>query len=64
MDGRTVARPGVNTTTGIEVVLEPGEHVLTLIRPATSTLRRTAAEGMFLRCTFPDGCAAGDWVQL
>lgn len=64
VDGRTVARPGVNTTTGIEVVLEPGEHVLTLIRPATSTLRRTAAEGMFLRCTFLDGCAAGDWVQL
>lgn len=64
VDGRIVARPGVNTTTGIEVVLEPGEHVLTLIRPAKSTLRRTAAEGMFLRCTFPDGCAAGDWVLL
>lgn len=64
VDGREAARPGVNTTTPVEVLLEPGEHVLELVRPAASALRRSAQEGLFLRCTFPDGCAAGDWVQL
>ncbi len=64
LDGRRVVDAGVSTTTATEVVLGPGEHVLELLRPATSAYPRKAAEGMFLRCTFPKGCAAGDWVQV
>ena len=63
IDGREVFRPGVNTTTPLEVTLEPGMHVIEILRPARSTYRRRPTEGMYLHCTFPAGCAAGDWVQ-
>ncbi|MGN0847203.1 MAG: glycosyl hydrolase family 28-related protein [Kiritimatiellia bacterium] len=59
VDGRQLAEPGVSTTTEFDVTLEPGEHVLELLRPEAP---RGAREGLFLRCTFPEGCAAGDWV--
>ncbi len=63
IDGKEVFRPGVNTTTPLDVTLEPGMHTIEILRPARSTFRRRPSEGMYLHCTFPDGCAAGDWVQ-
>jgi len=63
VDGKEVFRPGINTTTPVEVAVEPGVHTIELLRPATSQFRRKPTEGMFLHCTFPGGCAAGDWTQ-
>ncbi len=63
IDNKEVFRPGVNTTTSIDATLAPGMHTIEILRPARSTYRRRPAEGIFLHCTFPDGCAAGDWVQ-
>ena len=64
IDGKQFFEPGMNTTTDVEVTLEPGEHAIQLMRPAKSSYPRKSYEGMFLHCTFPDGCAAGNWVQL
>ncbi len=64
VDGKRLAEPGVNTSTDLEIVLAPGEHVFELLRPETSAYPRKATEGMFLHCTFPQGCSAGDWVQV
>jgi hypothetical protein len=63
IDGKTVFSPGVNTTTAVETTLEKGVHTIELMRPQSSRFFRRESEGVFLRCTFPEGCRAGDWVQ-
>ena len=64
VDGRTVIRPEVSSTTSVDVRLDPGEHVLEILRPSLEEYpSRGGYEGVFLHCEFPDGCAAGDWVQ-
>jgi hypothetical protein len=63
IDGKTVFAPGVNTTTAVETTLEKGVHTIELMRPQSSRFFRRESEGVFLRCTFPEGCRAGDWVQ-
>ncbi|MDO5319217.1 MAG: glycosyl hydrolase family 28-related protein [bacterium] len=65
VDGKVVIRPETGTTTAAEVTLEPDDHVLELLRPAKGEYpSRGGYEGVFLHCEFPEGCTAGDWVQL
>ena len=64
IDGKTLAKPGVSPHVDLDAVLEPGEHVLELLRPADVVPKPGEYDGVFLHCTFPDGCAAGDWGQL
>lgn len=63
IDGQRVLSPGANTLSKVEMILEPGIHTIEILRTAKTNFYRKAHEGLFLRCTFPEGCPAGNWVQ-
>ena len=48
---------------GESITLQPGEHRLEIVRPAAAGAHTEKDGGLFLHCTFPEGCVAGDWVQ-
>ncbi len=64
LDGKELIRPGIGLGDAAEVTLQPGEHRLEIVRPASSGAHTEKDGGIFLHCTFPEGCVAGDWVQL
>lgn len=64
VDGKPQLKSGLPVTTTSTVLLEPGRHVLELIQPAVETAGQLSDKGLALTCTFPDGCSAGDWIQL
>jgi hypothetical protein len=63
IDGKQVLYSGANTIAAIDAYLKPGIHTIEIFRSAKTNLRRKPNEGMFLYCTFPFGCPAGNWVQ-
>ena len=65
LDGKELIRAGASLSDAVAVTLEPGEHLFEIVRPAQSAADRTDSyKGIFLHCTFPEGCVAGDWVQV
>lgn len=64
IDGRMAIKSGLPVSTDCRVVLEPGRHVLELVQPAVEKVSQLSEQGMNLTCTFPEGCAPGDWIQL
>ena len=63
LDGKELIRPGASLGDAVEITLQPGEHRLEIVRPASAGAHTEKDGGLFLHCTFPEGCAAGDWVQ-
>jgi hypothetical protein len=63
IDEQRVLSPGANTLSKVEMILEPGIHTIEILRTAKTDFYRKPHEGLFLRCTFPEGCPAGNWVQ-
>jgi hypothetical protein len=65
LDGKELIRAGASLSEVAVVTLEPGEHRFEIVRPASAAVLPAGTyEGIFLHCTFPEGCVAGDWVQV
>ena len=65
LDGKELIRAGASPSDAAVVTLEPGEHRFEIVRPASAAVLPAGTyEGIFLHCTFPEGCVAGDWVQV
>jgi hypothetical protein len=65
LDGKELIRAGASPSDAAVVTLEPGEHRFEIVQPAQSAADRTESyKGIFLHCMFPEGCVAGDWVQV
>ena len=65
LDGKELIRAGASPSDAAVVTLEPGEHRFEIVRPASAAVLPAGTyEGIFLHCTFPEGCVAGDWVQM
>ena len=64
LDGKKLIRPGAGLGDAAAITLQPGEHRLEIVRPASSGAHAEKDGGLFLRCTFPEGCVAGDWLQM
>ncbi len=64
IDGKECITQGTLWHTPMDITVEPGVHVIEIRQAADKPKDGAAGRGAFLRCTFPQGCDAGDWVQL